>query len=425
MRILYLDCATGISGNMTVGALIEACNGEEYLRRELAKVNLPDYEIKITKKASCGINGTYFEVVEKGTDIPVDSVHGHGDLRADRHHDNISHSDKHHMHTHHHFHHEHRKYKDIKALIRNSSITEGAKHMALDMFYEVAAAEAKVHNKPVNEVAFHEVGAIDSIIDIVGTAILVDYIKPDKIISSTVNDGFGTVRCAHGELSVPVPATAEIYKNKGVIFKQICIETELVTPTGAAIIGTLSSQYELMPPMKLLSSGAGVGSRKIGRANILRTFIGELNDDASDEDIIVINSNIDDSTGEELALALEKLMAAGAIDVSFAPIIMKKNRPAYRLEVICKAKDKEDLSEIIFDETTTIGLRYYEVKREELERESIIIDTELGRIKGKRVITKSGKLYVYPEFDDIKRISSELGIPAKSLKISFERGINK
>lgn len=439
MKILYFDCATGISGNMTIGALLEACNGEAYLRKELAKLNLPGYELKISKRDSHGINGIYFEVLEEGTDIPVDATHelkkdtvlhtynaikAEGEYGHHHHDDDHDHSHDHHHEHHHIHHHDHRSYKDIKAMIEVSSITDEAKKITRDIFDVVAAAEAKVHNKTIEEVDFHEVGAIDSIVDIVGTAILLDYIKPDKIIFSTICDGFGTILCAHGELGVPVPATAEIYKNKSISFKQINVDTELVTPTGAAIAGALATSYELMPAMTIMNTGIGVGKREIGRANVLRVYIGEIAEEAPKTDITVINSNIDDSTGEELGFVLEKLMSAGALDVSFAPIIMKKNRPAYRLEVICKMEDKDKLADIIFTETTTIGLRYYEVKREELQRSQVLINTELGQIRGKKVVTNTGKSYVYPEFSDLERISNEFGIPVKSVKAIFERGLD-
>lgn len=464
MKILYFDCATGISGNMAIGALLEVCNGEQYLRDELAKLGVPGYQLNVIKRDSHGIDGTYVEVLEANTGIPVDAIHDgntnvgssatlglhHGHTHS--HHHGLDSSPEHHSHGHHHDHdhdhdhdhsldnhcdnhqddhdnnhnHVHRTYADIKQIIEGSGITEAAKELSRSMFQKVAAAEAAVHGKPIDEVHFHEVGAIDSIVDIVSVAILMDYIKPDRVISSVVSDGYGTIKCAHGMLSVPVPATSMMYKNEKIRFKQIEVPTELVTPTGAAIISTFAESYGLMPEMNLNKIGIGVGSRNIGGPNTLRVFLGEevtADGETQNDDIIVINSNIDDSSGEDLGYVLEKLMDAGALDVSYSPIFMKKNRPAYRLEVICRAETREKLCEIIFDETTTIGVRYYSVQREELTRVRTLVDTELGQIEAKQVSTPSGHTYTYPEYESMKAIASELGISIKSVRAVFEKGL--
>lgn len=462
MKMLYFDCATGISGNMAIGALLEICDGEQYLRDELAKLGVPGYQLNVIKRDSHGIDGTYVEVLEANTGIPVDAIHDgntnvgssatlglhHGHTHS--HHHGLDSSPEHHSHGHHHDHdhdhsldnhcdnhqddhdnnhnhnHVHRTYADIKQIIEGSGITETAKELSRSMFQKVAAAEAAVHGKSMDEVHFHEVGAIDSIVDIVSVAILMDYIKPDRVISSVVSDGYGTIKCAHGVLSVPVPATSMIYKNEKIRFKQIEVPTELVTPTGAAIISTFAESYGLMPEMNLNKIGIGVGSRNIGGPNTLRVFLGEevtVDGETQNDDIIVINSNIDDSSGEDLGYVLEKLMDAGALDVSYSPIFMKKNRPAYRLEVICRAETREKLSEIIFDETTTIGVRYYPVQREELTRVRTLVDTELGQIEAKQVSTPSGHTYTYPEYESMKAIASELGISIKSVRAAFEKGL--
>lgn len=462
MKILYFDCATGISGNMAIGALLEICDGEQYLRDELAKLGVPGYQLNVIKRDSHGIDGTYVEVLEANTGIPVDAIHDgnknvgssatlglhHGHTHSHQHGLNLSpeHHSHGHCHEHEHNHsldnhcdnhqddhdnnhnhnHVHRTYADIKQIIERSGITEDAKNLSKSMFHKVAVAEAKVHGKPIDEVHFHEVGAIDSIVDIVSVAILMDYIKPDRVISSVVSDGCGTIKCAHGVLSVPVPATSMIYKNEHIRFKQIEVPTELVTPTGAAIISTFAESYGLMPEMNLNKIGIGVGSRNIGGPNTLRVFLGEdvtADGETQNGDIIVINSNIDDSSGEDLGYVLEKLMDAGALDVSYAPIFMKKNRPAYRLEVICRAEIREKLSEIIFDETTTIGVRYYLVQREELARVRTLVDTELGQIEAKQVSTTSGHTYTYPEYESMKSIASELGVSMKSVRAAFEKGL--
>jgi TIGR00299 family protein len=447
---------------MAIGALLEICDGEQYLRDELAKLGVPGYQLNVIKRDSHGIDGTYVEVLEANTGIPVDAIHDgnknvgssatlglhHGHTHSHQHGLNLSpeHHSHGHCHEHEHNHsldnhcdnhqddhdnnhnhnHVHRTYADIKQIIERSGITEAAKELSRSMFQKVAAAEAAVHGKPIDEVHFHEVGAIDSIVDIVSVAILMDYIKPDRVISSVVSDGCGTIKCAHGVLSVPVPATSMIYKNEHIRFKQIEVPTELVTPTGAAIISTFAESYGLMPEMNLNKIGIGVGSRNIGGPNTLRVFLGEdvtADGETQNGDIIVINSNIDDSSGEDLGYVLEKLMDAGALDVSYAPIFMKKNRPAYRLEVICRAEIREKLSEIIFDETTTIGVRYYLVQREELARVRTLVDTELGQIEAKQVSTTSGHTYTYPEYESMKSIASELGVSMKSVRAAFEKGL--
>lgn len=467
MKTLYFDCATGISGNMTIGALLEICNGEQYLRDELAKLRVSGYELNVVKRDSHGIDGTYVEVLEANTGLPVDAIyedshnrncsatlepdHGHAHSYNHEHesdsdhnygghnheHEHVHehsfehHSYNHHNHKHGHAHdhshnHVHRTYGDIRQIIDSSGITEAAKALSKSIFHKVAVAEAAVHGKPIDEVHFHEVGALDSIVDIVSVAILMDYIKPDRVMASVVSDGYGTIKCAHGMLSVPVPATSAIYKNEQVRFKQIEVPTELVTPTGAAIISTFAEAYGLMPEMNLSKIGIGVGSREIGGPNTLRVILGDevsTGEGIQKGDILVINSNIDDSSGEELGYVLEKLMDAGALDVSYAPIFMKKNRPAYRLEVICKAESREKLCEIIFAETATIGVRYYPVQREELARMKTLVETELGLIEAKKVVTADGQSYTYPEYESLRSIASDLGISMKSVRAAFEKGL--
>ncbi len=317
----------------------------------------------------------------------------------------------HHEHEHHH--HEHRNLEDVNIIIDNSSLDEKVKSLAKEIFLKVANAESKVHGKPLNEVHFHEVGAIDSIIDIVGTAILINKINPDKIISSTVNEGHGFINCAHGKMSVPVPATSEIFASQKVRFKQIDVDTELVTPTGAAIISTLAENYETMPEMILEKVGFGAGFKDIGYANMLKVYYGEIVEPKLD--MYVIETNIDDSNGEILGYTMEKLFQNKANDVFYTPIYMKKNRPAYKLEVICNKENLDNLLEIIFKETTTIGARFYQVDRAELDRKIIEIDTKYGKIKGKEITTPKGKIYRYPEYESMKEIAEKNNIPLKEL----------
>ena len=254
MKVLYFDCSSGISGNMTLGALLELCDDPAYLEKELAKLKVEGYHIHISKAKKNGITGTY---------VDVHLEHDH------------EHSHHHHDHDHSH-HHEHRNLFDVNQIIEQSDIDEKAKELAKKIFMRVALAESKVHHETLENVHFHEVGAIDSIVDIVGTAILITHIQPDKIYSSIVNDGYGFIHCAHGLISVPVPATSEIFASSNVISRQIDIDTELVTPTGAAIIAELAESYGVMPAMNVTKIGWGCGSKDLKIPNILKVSMGTI-----------------------------------------------------------------------------------------------------------------------------------------------------
>ena len=391
MKTLYFDCSSGISGNMTLGALTEIIGDENYLINELKKLNVDGYKIEISKKVKNGITGTYVDVI-------LEHEHEH---------------EHHHEHEEgHHHHHEHRNLNDVNKIIDESSLDESVKDLAKKIFIRVAKAESKVHNKPLEEVHFHEVGAIDSIVDIVGTAILINKINPDKVISSVVNDGYGFIECAHGKMAVPVPATSEIFTDAGVKFRQIDVDTELVTPTGAAIIAELSNEFKVMPAMSVEKIGWGAGYKDLDIPNVLKVYLGEM--ETKNNSICVMETNIDDCSGEILGYTSEKLFDAGALDVFFTPIFMKKNRPAYRLTVACKKEDIEKLQNIIFKETTTIGIRYRFEERKVLERKETEIDTKYGKLKVKEVIN-NGEKYVYPEYESMRKLAKENNIPLKEL----------
>ena len=388
MKILYFDCSSGISGNMTLGALTELIGDENYLIEELKKLHIDGYTIDISKKVKNGITGTHVDVI-------LEHQHEHS-----------------HIHEEHIHHHKHRNLHDVYEIIDNSDIDEESKDLAKRIFMRVARAESKVHNKPLEEVHFHEVGAIDSIVDIVGTAILINKIHPDKIISSVVNDGHGFIECAHGTMAVPVPATSEIFANSHVKFRQIDIDTELVTPTGAGIIAELSSEFTTLPAMKIQKIGWGAGTKDLKIPNVLKVYYGEMQEE--NQKIVVMETNIDDCSGEILGYTEEMLFENGALDVFYTPIFMKKNRPAYRLTVVCKEPDIQTLQNIIFRETTTIGIRYRYEYRTELEREQIAIDTKYGTLKAKKVVN-NGETYIYPEYESMKELAKKNDIPLKEL----------
>ena len=397
MKTLYFDCSSGISGNMTLGALLEIIGDDNFLLEELKKLNVDGYRIEISNKVKNGITGKYVDVI-------LVEEHEH-------HHDEHTHEHEH-EHDHEHHHHEHRNLNDVNEIIDKSSIDEKSKDLAKRIFLRVAKAESKVHNKPLEEVHFHEVGAIDSIVDIVGTAILINKINPDKIISSIVNDGHGFIECAHGTMAVPVPATTEIFASSNVKFRQIDVDTELVTPTGAAIIAELAEDFTTLPAMVTRKIGWGAGYKDLNIPNVLKVYLGDMEDPC--ENFIVMETNIDDCSGEILGHTEELLFKNGALDVFFTPIFMKKNRPAYRMTVACRREDMLNLQKIIFRETTTIGIRYRSEYRTELERENVEIETKYGKIRVKKV-RNNGETYVYPEYESLKEVASKNNIPLKEL----------
>lgn len=386
MKTLYFDCSSGISGNMTLGALLEIIGDDNFLLDELKKLHLDGYRIEISNKVKNGITGKYVDVI-------LDEENEH-------------------THEHNHHHHVHRNLNDVNEIIDKSSIDEKSKDLAKRIFLRVAKAESKVHNKPLEEVHFHEVGAIDSIIDIVGTAILINKINPDKILSSIVNDGYGFIECAHGTMAVPVPATTEIFASSNVKFRQIDIDTELVTPTGAAIIAELAEDFTTLPAMITRKIGWGAGYKDISIPNVLKVYLGDMEEFC--ENFIVMETNIDDCSGEILGYTEELLLKNGALDVFFTPIFMKKNRPAYRMTVACRKEDMYNLQKIIFRETTTIGIRYRSEYRTELERENIEIETKYAKIRAKKV-KYNGETYTYPEYESLKEVANKNNIPLKEL----------
>ena len=405
MKTLYFDCSSGISGNMTLGALLEIVGDDNYLLQELKKLNVDGYKIEISNKVKNGITGKYVDVI-------LDDEHHH-----EHEHEHIHEHSHEHEHEHEH-HHSHRNLNDVNEIIDKSSIDEKSKDLAKRIFLRVAKAESKVHNKPLEEVHFHEVGAIDSIVDIVGTAILINKINPDKILSSVVNDGYGFIECAHGTMAVPVPATTEIFANSNVKFRQIDVDTELVTPTGAAIIAELAEDFTTLPAMVTRKIGWGAGYKDLKIPNVLKVYYGDM--DKPNENFVVMETNIDDCSGEILGHTEELLFKAGALDVFFTPIFMKKNRPAYRMTVACRKEDMLNLQKIIFRETTTIGIRYRTEFRTELERENTEVDTKYGKIKVKKV-ENNGETYIYPEYESLKEVASKNNVPLKELyKLDFK-----
>jgi uncharacterized protein (TIGR00299 family) protein len=392
--ILYFDCFSGISGDMTLAALLDLGIDKEWFINELNKLRLEGWKIAFSEVSKHGIGAGHVEV------IPDEKPHHH--------HSHLFHFHKHtHSHT-------HRNMNDIAHIIDDSGITANTKDLAKRIFMRLAIAEAKVHGTTPEKVHFHEVGAVDSIIDIVGAAICIDRLSPDKIYSSVLHDGYGFVNCQHGTIPVPVPAVTEVLAARGVGFKQLDIEGEMMTPTGAAIIAELAESFGPMPEMTVQKTGYGAGTKDFPVPNILRIVRGEETVTPHSDTVTVIETNIDDTTPEIMAYVMEKLFNAGARDVFFTPIYMKKCRPATMLSVLCDEAKISVMEHILFTETSTIGLRKYRAERTCLPRRSVTVSTPYGEVKGKEVMYE-GTSRVSIEYDDASRLAKEKEIPLRDI----------
>lgn len=409
MKILYYDCFSGISGDMNLGALIDIGVDKEYLLEELSRLNLQEYEIKVSRDTRKGIAGTKVDVILEYDHHHLDHYHenkGHNHI----HRENSEYPHSHHNHKeaiHH-----HRNLRDIEAIIKESSLKKNIKDISLKIFSKVAEAEGKVHGKAVEDVHFHEVGAVDSIVDIVGAAICLDYLKVDKVIASPVEVGSGFVKCAHGVMPVPAPATVEILKNVPLTSN---ISFEATTPTGAAILAYAAEEFTERKNFKIKKVGYGIGHKDIGEIpNVLRVYLGEEGAEnyRKEKDIIVdevevLECNIDDMNPEIYECVIELLFEKGALDVYITPIIMKKGRPAVKLNVLYSKEKEEELKEVIFTETTTLGLRKYKAHRDILKREFTKVRTKYGEITIKNAYYKGKKIKSKPEYEQCKRAAIE------------------
>ena len=415
-KILYFDCSAGISGDMTLGALIDLGADKKVFLTELEKLHLKGYEIAFETTQRNAITATHVNVILTGQDQTHDHTHIHEHIHD---HGHTHEHDHEHTHGHEHSHdhergHFHRSFRDIRQMIQNSELSKEVKDLSLRIFTRVARAEAKVHHKDVEEVQFHEVGAVDSIVDIVGSAILITMLKPDRICASVVQDGHGFVHCQHGMLSVPVPAVCEIFAESDALIRQIDVDTELVTPTGAAIISELADSFGTMPVMTIDKIGWGAGTKILKIPNLLKVTLGyqeTVSDNYTEQDeIMVLETNLDDCTGEMLGAAMEILMENGALDAFYTPIFMKKNRPAWCLTVLARPEDTEKMERLIFLHTTTIGIRRHLDQRRILKREKAVVPTAYGELQVKRVALEDG-YRDYPEYESAKKLAVETGKP--------------
>lgn len=397
-RSLYLDCHTGISGDMVVAALLDAGADREALETVLKSIPVSGFEIAISRVQKAALSACDFKVI-------LDAAHENHDYDMKY----LYGKEESHAHGEHH-HHEHRGLTEIYSIIDGTNMLDSARTLAKKIFRILAEAEAKAHGVPVEEVHFHEVGALDSIVDIIAAAACVDNLGVDEVIIPALWEGEGTVRCQHGILPVPVPAVTNIVMEYGIPLGKIGEPGEYVTPTGAAIAAAICTSRELPECYRIVGNGLGAGKRDYKRPGLLRALLLETEEAVYERDsILKLECNIDDCTGEALGYAMELLLENGARDVHYIPVYMKKNRPAYQLTVICKKEDREKLEAIIFRETTTIGIRYVEMVRTILPRRTEKRQTSYGEVAVK-ICEGEGEVRITPEYESIREICRERGL---------------
>ncbi|MBN1436653.1 MAG: nickel pincer cofactor biosynthesis protein LarC [Sedimentisphaerales bacterium] len=446
MKIAYFDCFSGAAGDMIVGACLDAGASADYLRGELAKLGLAEVEIRIDKVVKQGISATQFEPICGATahshhhnhkTEPEHHQHNHGhDHNQDHsHHHDHNHGDEHaHSHDHKrehshgaesHHHQPHRNLKTICDMIEAADLSERVKEQSQAIFRRLAQAEAKVHATTEDAIHFHEVGAADAIMDIVGACVALESLGIDKVYVSGLVVGSGTVQCAHGVLPVPAPATAELIR--GLEVSSGPAEGELLTPTGAAILTTLSEGFGAMPSMRIEKSGYGAGQRENqGVPNVLRLTVGEQAEvDASADEVCVLEANIDDATGELLGHVNETLLSNGALDVFTTAVMMKKNRPGVQLTVLARPADREALTETLLAESTTFGVRWHMCKRRVLQRQYQEVATRFGTIRIKCGSMNGSIVTAAPEFEDCRRAAAEHGVTVKLVLDEARKAYNQ
>ena len=384
----------GAAGDMLLASLAELTGDVKACEEKLNSLGIPDVTYAFERSVKCGIEGTHAHV----------AVHG---VEEDEHMHDHHHEEHHHEHSHDHeheeyHHHHHTHMSDIENIINGLNVSDKVKGDALAVYGLIAEAESKAHGKPITDIHFHEVGTMDAVADIVGVCVLLEQIGAGKIVVSPLATGFGQVRCAHGILPVPAPATASIIE--GIPTYSGDVEGELLTPTGAALLKHFADCFGTRPVMAIEKTGYGMGRKDFAKANMLRTFIGEA-DNESDK-VVEMKFNVDDMTGEEIGYATGVLMDNGALDVFTTSVYMKKNRPGILFTVLVKLEDKEKFAKIIFENTTTIGIRFNEMERFKLARREEKVMTRFGEVSFK-VSEGFGVSKVKPEYDDVKGIADK------------------
>ena len=389
MRTLYIDCGMGAAGDMLTAALLELLPDREGFLKKLNGLNIPGVTVVAEPSTKCGITGTHIRVEVHGEE---ESEHMH-----DHHHHHHDHG-----HDHHHHHHHHGSMSEIRSIVSRLRIPTMVKLDIMSVYEEIAKAESHAHGVPVDQIHFHEVGSMDAIADITAVCMLMHELDADQVIASAVHVGSGQVRCAHGVLPVPAPATAFILQ--GVPMYGGSIRGELCTPTGAALLKHFVTEFGDMPPMKVSAIGYGMGKKDFERANCVRVMLGEAGE--KPQGIWELSCNVDDMTGEQLGFALEQLMAEGALDVFTIPIGMKKSRPGTLLTVLCREADKERMLHLIFKHTTTLGIRENFCNRHTLRRTMETVNTPWGPVH-KKVSTGYGTSRSKYEYNDLAKIARE------------------
>ena len=377
MRIAYLDCMSGISGDMTLAALLDLGVELEPIQAAIDSLGLPSCRLRVEEVKRYGFRATNLTVQHEPE------------------------------HAHRHLHH-------ITAMIKESQLTPRQQQLATDIFTNLATAEAKVHGSTLEKVHFHEVGAVDSIADIVGVAVGFDQLGVDRVTCSPIPTGTGFVQIAHGRVSIPAPATAELLT--GIPLAPSEVEAELTTPTGAAIVATLAAEFGPLPAMTMEAIGFGAGDRELeSQANVLRIVVGTVADSSHADRIMILESNLDDTTAEIIGHTMERLLEAGALDAYGTPIYMKKNRPATKLTVLCPAARQADMETILFRETGTLGIRRWLADRTTLQREPCRVQTSWGEVSGKRIVNPDGTVRFSPEYDACAEIARRQGLSVRSV----------
>ncbi len=423
---LYFECYAGISGDMAVAALLDLGANQDKLLRALESLPVDGFKIEISRVKKVGIDACDFNVIldkeYENHDHDMEYLHGDSDVHViskehHSHHEQTHHHSHFHSHSHsqyfeqshdqnHHHHHVHRGMKEITEIINGAQITSRAKQTALDIFQVIGEAEAKAHALPIEEVHFHEVGAVDSIADIVAVAVCLDDLGIEEVIVPVLYEGVGTVRCQHGILPIPVPAVVNIAEQHNLNLKITNTQGEFITPTGAAIVAALKTEDKLPDIFKITKVGLGAGKRNYERASLLRAMIIQTQTYKNADVIYKLESNIDDCSGEVLGYVMDKLFEAGARDVNYMPVYMKKNRPAYQINIICKEENVKAIEKIVFEETTTIGIRRQKMERTIMEREIVTIQSSLGEAQIK-ICQFEGGSKIYPEYESVNRLSKQ------------------
>ncbi|MGI6653327.1 MAG: nickel pincer cofactor biosynthesis protein LarC [Christensenellales bacterium] len=417
MKILYLDCSMGAAGDMLTAALLELLPNPDAFIEQMNALGLPGVHIKRMPAVKCGITGTRVVVTVDGVEEEShDHHHGHNH----HHHDHDHHSEQEHAHDHHHDHghsHAHSGLRDIEHIVRDHlPIPDRVKEDVMAVYGLIAEAESHAHGVPVSDIHFHEVGTMDAVADITAVCLLMDELSPDEVVVSPIHVGSGQVKCAHGILPVPAPATAYILKD--VPMYGGSIRSELCTPTGAALLKYFAHRFGPMPMMKTKAIGYGMGKKDFEAANCVRALLGEAEDKA--DTVWALSCNVDDMTAEQMGFAAERLFENGALDVYTVPVGMKKSRPGTLLCALCQEQDKEKLIEAIFRYTTTIGVRQVEMQRSVLHRTVTELDTPYGVMRRKDSSGYGVTRSKY-EYEDLCRIARERGISIADVVALIER----